>query len=150
MVQILKENSEWFKLNKAVHQKGQRMINKRYFHGLQALRGILFLLVFLSHSGAFIGFTAFAGAFGVSAFFVLSGFLSGYFFNPAQIQGKMIQVGVLYLWKKLKTFYPLYFAFLVLSIPLVHNAPQNNYDKFSGSLMFDSKLFGGGKNRTLF
>lgn len=51
--------------------------SKEMFPALQGLRGLCFLLVFAGHAGSFSWLHAFGmlGAVGVSAFFVLSGFL---------------------------------------------------------------------------
>ena len=122
------------------------MNKQKWFRGLQVLRGILFLLVFVSHSGAWYDTKCFGGGMcGVSGFFVLSGFLSGYFYNPALIQGGLIKSGVIYCWKKLKAFYPLYLCFLLISVPLLHHEPQNNMMNFLKSLCLSQSFWGESK-----
>ena len=53
---------------------------KTWFNGLQALRAVLFIVVFISHSGVFVDVPGHLGSIGVSSFFILSGFLSAVHF----------------------------------------------------------------------
>lgn len=75
-----------------------------WFDGLQSLRGILFLLVLVSHSGAFFQTVGAYGAMAVSAFFVLSGFLSGVRYTEANDALPMQCLKTL--WRRWKRFWP--------------------------------------------
>jgi len=89
---------------------------KQWFNGLQALRGMLFLLVFLSHSGAFFPSEGLHGAMGVSVFFVLSGFLHGV--RPVVREGSLIRQCVFALGRKLSRFWLVYIAVLPIAAML--------------------------------
>lgn len=52
-------------------------MEKRWFYGLQSFRAILFIMVYISHSGNFFHSIGVWGAAAVEGFFILSGFLGG-------------------------------------------------------------------------
>lgn len=90
------------------------MDKKEWFDGLQALRGILFLLVFISHSGDFFPSNGAWGGAAVEIFFVLSGFLSGYFYDET-VRLSLANC-FLSLKKKIMAFWPLYMIMLFVSV----------------------------------
>lgn len=64
---------------------------KIWFNGLQSLRAMLFFVVYLSHSIGFHTQYVIYGGAAVSTFFVLSGFLSGYFYKNDENSSLMLQ-----------------------------------------------------------
>lgn len=89
---------------------------KKYFKGIQALRGISFVMVFISHSGTFMDVFGLAGGCAVEIFFVISGFLSGYFFDKESVANKNLLVaGAKNVLKKYKNFMPLYIVFVLVA-----------------------------------
>ena len=74
---------------------------------IQALKGIAFLGVFLSHTG----FTWFwsVGHWGVSVFLVLSGFMMTYsYYHRNRIKNTSLKDNILFAWKKIKNLYLLH------------------------------------------
>ena len=61
------------------------MNNNEKIESLQAVRGIAFLGIFLKHTG--ISLFCALGDWGVSIFFVLSGFLMSVRYNGAELRG---------------------------------------------------------------
>ena len=103
------------------------MEQRHWFNGLQALRAILFIIILLAHSLAFFPVEILGGgAPAVSCFFVMSGFLSGYFFKQKH-RGDigLLKECVSSVFKKVAKFYPLYFVMLVVSIFAVGGTPGN-------------------------
>lgn len=89
---------------------------KKWFSGLQALRGLAFLMVYVSHSYQFCNYFGDWGAIGVEIFFVLSGFLGGYFFNEQRtLETGVVKSCFLQFWKKIKDFWPLYVVFVFVA-----------------------------------
>lgn len=83
---------------------------------LQFLRFLAFFNVFITHADTLVPFpypSSHCGYAAVSFFFVLSGILSGY-----SLSGKSVSLRpkdqVVYLWRKIKKLYPLYFATVLL------------------------------------
>lgn len=118
---------------------------KRWFNGLQSLRGILFLLVFYSHSGKFFYVPNYLdlGAFSVCVFFILSGFLSSYdVYSSDWSFIRIISDGFSNVFKKLKKFYPIYFLFLLVAIPLTFKSFKNLFycTFLIQSYFFDTKI----------
>ncbi len=70
---------------------------------LQGLRSVAFLAIFLSHCR--LGALGCLGAWGVSVFFVLSGFLMLYSYFPRE---KAPKFGFRFAWGKIRTLYPLH------------------------------------------
>ena len=70
---------------------------------LQGLRTVAFFAIFLSHSR--IGQLGCLGAWGVSVFFVLSGFLMLYSYYPRE---ETPAFGLRFAWRKIRTLYPLH------------------------------------------
>lgn len=96
-------------------------MEKRWFYGLQSFRAILFIMVFISHSSNFFDCIGGLGAAAVEGFFILSGFLGGGYAYRADISknGKsLVAECINSLWKKIKCFYPVYFVFLILFLPI--------------------------------
>ena len=92
--------------------------NKTWFSGLQALRAMLFLTVFISHSGRYFSTEGTWGAFAVEVFFVLSGFLSAHAENNAQNSlGGGLKSGIERVKHRLLKYYPLYFVMLLFMVP---------------------------------
>lgn len=85
-----------------------------WFDGLQALRALLFLLVFVSHSGDFLrGVDGAWGGIAVAVFFVLSGFLCGC--REPSADGVWWKDCILGVWKKLRKFWVLHFIVLLVA-----------------------------------
>ena len=78
---------------------------------LQGLRTLAFLGVFVSHTGLFE-----LGAWGVSVFFVLSGFLMAYVYSEREpVTG--IKASLMFSIRKLKKLYPLHILMLLAALP---------------------------------
>jgi len=94
------------------------MINmKKRIEGLQTLRGIAFLLIFVSHCSFITSRTTYFGAFGVSLFIVLSGFLDMVRFDEKPSENTSTRVK-----GKLKKVYPLHIVTMVGALPFaVHD-----------------------------
>lgn len=71
---------------------------------LQGLRAIAFLAILISHSRVFN--CGYLGAWGVSIFFVLSGFLMTYNYMPRQ--DFKYPSPLVFGWQKIKKLYPLF------------------------------------------
>ena len=84
---------------------------------LQFLRFLAFLLVFLQHSSAWnvLSPPSIIGQGGMSFFFFLSGFGTGYS-APGKTTAPTPKNILLHMWRKLKKFYPLYFAAMFFGI----------------------------------
>lgn len=84
--------------------------------GIDYLRGIFILLIFLSHSNEFevIGSQSIWGAAGVTGFFALSGFLCYHNYESSEQKDKLWRECVKSIKVFLKKFYPLYFAILCI------------------------------------
>ena len=80
--------------------------------GLQALRGIAFLLIFISHCSFLSNRTIYFGAFGVSLFIILSGFLDMVKYDekqPARIRERLK--------RKIRKVYPLHLITMFAAVP---------------------------------
>lgn len=84
-----------------------------WFDGLQALRAILFLLVFVSHSGSFFRTDGAWGGAAVAMFFVLSGFLAGQ--KTPEAGGCWWKESLCVLWRKIRKFWILHLVFLLIA-----------------------------------
>jgi peptidoglycan/LPS O-acetylase OafA/YrhL len=80
---------------------------------LQALRAMAFLGIFLCHSGAYIDWSA----FGVSIFFVLSGFLM-YYNHRNEDFNISLRNNAIFSWNHIKKLYPLHLITMCLAILL--------------------------------
>lgn len=76
----------------------------------QGLRAIVCVAIFISHSG--LGSFGALGAWGVSVFFVLSGFLMMYNYLQREADPKF---GLRFAQKKIKSLYPLHIAMMVVA-----------------------------------
>lgn len=83
--------------------------NRQKIQGLQFIRLLAFVLVFLSHS---IGRVDILGGIGVSIFIVMSGFLMTYNYYNRDINQNAFSFAV----KKIWVLYPIHIAFMVLAI----------------------------------
>ena len=92
---------------------------RRWFDGLQSLRALLFILIFISHSGGFLtSVPSNLGQIGVSGFLIIAGFLSSFQSIEKNIRAKdILGLQCKTVWRKIKKFYPLYFVFLFIAIP---------------------------------
>ncbi len=94
------------------------MINKPldncegWLNQLQALRALAFLGIFISHSGL----SSQLGAWGVSIFFVLSGFLTAYNSNNKKLPSG-IKESLKYSINKILKLYPLHIVMMLSAIP---------------------------------
>lgn len=80
---------------------------KKLIYSLQALRGIAFLGIFASHTGfrCFVG----TGRWGVSVFFVLSGFMMIYtYMGKNRIRYVSLKDNLYFAWRKMKGLYLLH------------------------------------------
>ena len=86
--------------------------NPNQLLSLNALRGIAFLGIFCEHTALFQ-----AGAWSVSVFFILSGFLMiyNYFDRDIELHPKAI---LSFTWKKIAKLYPLHILAFIASIPV--------------------------------
>ena len=112
-----------------------------WFDGLQVLRALLFILVYLSHSGKFFNTYPQWGRGAVYAFFVLSGFLAAIHFDREQYRKDgLIKSCFHSLVKRLKKYYPVYFFFLLIAV-LTNFSSWTNFIKclfLVQSYFFDS------------
>lgn len=80
--------------------------------GVQALRGIAFMGVFLSHTG--LKWFGAAGHWAVSIFLVLSGFMMVYsYWNTDKIKSVSIITLAAFAWNKIKKLYPLHICTMI-------------------------------------
>lgn len=86
--------------------------SKNYIGSLQVLRALGFLAIFSAHAGI-----TRLGAFGVSLFFVLSGFVLAYSYNNEKKVTGTRNV-IVYVLNKIKRLYPLHVLMLILAIPI--------------------------------
>lgn len=93
-------------------------MKKTWFEGLQVLKAILFIMIFLGHSGKFIATYGLLGGAAVAPFFVISGFLSGHGYDESNDKEIWAIACFKSLWKKLIKFYPLYFITLLFALYL--------------------------------
>lgn len=83
----------------------------RWITALQGLRAVSFLAVFVSHSG--LGPFGCLGAWGVSVFLVMSGFLMAYRYMEREAP-----LGLKFAAKKLDSLYPLHIATMLTKLPI--------------------------------
>lgn len=93
------------------------MSNSAKIVNYQGLRGIAFLLIFISHCAFSVNehglnSTSYFGAFGVSLFIILSGFLTAHNHYDSKELSSTEQIT-----KTIKKCYPLHFLTFLLSIP---------------------------------
>lgn len=92
------------------------MQDKKKMNSLQALRALAFLGVFASHTG--IGAFGNAGAWGVSVFFILSGFLMVYsYYGTNRIATVSCKDNLIFTKNKLKRLYLLHILTMIARIP---------------------------------
>lgn len=83
---------------------------KGRINALQGLRAVAFISIFISHTG--IGNLGCLGAWGVSVFFVLSGFLMIYSYFPKE---NAPCFGFGFAWGKIKKLYPLHIVTMIFA-----------------------------------
>jgi len=88
-----------------------------YIPSLDGIRAISFFLVFLAHAG--LGGTIVPGGFGVSVFFLLSGFLITTLLRTEFARNRRIDLGSFYLRRVLRIWPPLYVT-LIFAIVLFY------------------------------
>ena len=95
---------------------GAEIIMKSRINSLQAVRAFAFLGVFACHSGITV-FSS-GGAWGVSVFLILSGFLMLYsYFDTDRIHSSGFIYSVRFGISKIKKIYPLHIATMLLALP---------------------------------
>ncbi len=92
-----------------IMQKTYLMENKK-INSIQGLRAIAFLAIFISHTG--LGNFGCLGAWGVSVFFALSGFLM---MLSHLNKGDNPKFGFGFAWNKIRSLYPLHFVTMLLA-----------------------------------
>jgi len=136
--------------NSCVKVEGRTKVDKHMLklNSLQALRAIAFLGIFIWHCGIDIGNT---GAWGVSVFFVLSGFLMIYNYMPKGTEDfeKLrlvkwnIYDSVCFSIRKILKLWPVHLLMLILLVILsAHGLLNETFDimiwiKWSGNLLLD-------------
>lgn len=85
----------------------------KWITAIQGLRAVSFLAIFVSHSG--LGPFGCLGAWGVSVFLVMSGFLMAYQYLQKQ---EAPAFGWAFVSKKLKALYPLHIATMLAKLPI--------------------------------
>lgn len=85
----------------------------RWITAIQGLRAVSFLAIFVSHSG--LGQFGCLGAWGVSVFLVMSGFLMAYQYLQKQ---EAPAFGLAFVSKKLKALYPLHIVTMLAKLPI--------------------------------
>lgn len=110
----------------------------RKLQTLQILRGVAFLLIFISHCSFLTTKTNYWGAFGVSIFIILSGFLAIYTdSNRSCIEN---------LWIKIKKLFPLHISTLLVALPIsgiIDVISGNNVWKFVAKLFLNITMLQG-------
>jgi peptidoglycan/LPS O-acetylase OafA/YrhL len=102
-----------------------------YIPSLDGIRGISFFLVFFAHSG--LGETIIPGGFGVTIFFLLSGFLITTLLRLEYARNEHISLGSFYLRRVLRILPPLYVS-LALAILLFRLRVGHPTIPFAGTL----------------
>ena len=93
-------------------------VNKNRIDSLQAVRALAFLGIFLSHSDI----TAFSsgGAWGVSVFLILSGFLMYYsYYGDNRVQNLGLKYSIRFGISKIKKLYPLHIVTMISALPFM-------------------------------
>lgn len=90
----------------------QRPTKARWIPAIQGLRAVAFLAIFVTHSG--LGSFAFLGAWGVSVFLMLSGFLMAYQYLQKPEEPVF---GLRFAWSKVRSLYPLHIVTMVAMLP---------------------------------
>jgi peptidoglycan/LPS O-acetylase OafA/YrhL len=131
------------------------MIKKIHFPGLNGVRFIAALLVIVDHTELFKSYlgiptlwensySAYLGAFGVSIFFVLSGFLITYLLLEEQTEGP-IRVKHFYL-RRILRIWPLYYLIVILGffiVPHIDFLQVPTYSAEMGDYLGRFLLFAG-------
>lgn len=106
---------------------------------LQFLRFLAFLNIYIYHCEQWLFFpypASHCAFLAVSFFFMLSGLVTGYSLSQKQVRADVRSIGV-YLWKKVKKLYPLYFC-TVLAAMLLSGFPtllaENGVQAMAGQL----------------
>lgn len=99
---------------------------KKRLDSLQAVRAIAFLLIFTSHIGVVM-----LGPYGVSVFFILSGFLMYYNYSDRAVPCSPLK-NIGFAFKRIKRLVPLHLVMMLASVPWVFmaaapNAPIGTY-----------------------
>lgn len=90
---------------------GGYAVETKKIKAFQGLRAIAIVAIFISHAG--IGPFGCLGAWGVSVFFVLSGFLMMYNYLQRDTDPTF---GVLFAYRKIKGLYPLHFLMMIVAM----------------------------------
>lgn len=87
---------------------------KQKVNSLQAVRGIAFLAVFFTHCEVIFNM----GGWGVSVFFVLSGFLMAYQYSDRMERQYSISESIQFGIQRIKKLYPLHILMTIVSLPI--------------------------------
>ena len=88
---------------------------KQKMNSLQGVRGIAFLAVFLTHCEVIFNM----GGWGVSVFFVLSGFLMAYQYSDRIERQYSVSESIQFGIQRIKKIYPLHILMTIASLPIV-------------------------------
>src|SRR5450631_4602017 len=102
-----------------------------YIPSLDGIRAISFFLVFFAHAG--LGEILIPGGFGVTIFFLLSGFLITTLLRLEFARYRRISLGGFYLRRVLRILPPLYVT-LLLAVALLSIGPGHRTIPFAGTL----------------
>lgn len=106
---------------------------KQKLNGLQGLRAVAFLAIFISHT---LGYAC-LGAWGVSVFLVLSGFVMVYSYLP---RPEITESGVRFMVGKMKKLYPLHIATMLACALYSYFVILTGGDNTVGKLLLDILL----------
>jgi len=112
--------------------------NSLYIPSLDGIRAISFSLVFFAHAG--LGGSIVPGGFGVSIFFLLSGYLITTLLRAEHARSGRISLGGFYLRRVLRIFPPLYAA-LALAIVLSYFGKEQSAVPIAGTLAQALQVF---------
>lgn len=95
---------------------------RKFFHGIQYLRGLAALVVVLVHARHYFkpadATWADVGTYSVEIFLIVSGFVLAHTTSELSTTGNRLPVAAAFLWRRLLRLLPFYWA-----VQLIHGAP---------------------------